>query len=103
MDQMIGHTVPGGERAVDLPAHPAILRRPATAIDPDSDLGTTPVTWSLGPLTAAEIDTALASGHALAERLVRGGRILAAALALRGRMMATRTPAGAPFRMENAA
>ncbi len=84
---------------VDLPGHPAIVRRPAAAIDPDSDLGAIPVTWSLGPLAAAEIDAALAAGHALAERLVRDGRILAAMLALRGRMRL----AGAPLLMETAA
>ena len=88
--------------AVDLPGHPSIVRRPAAAIDPDSDLGTIAVTWSVGPLAAEDIDRALAAGRRLAEHWVREGRILAAALALRGRMMVTGTPIGAPFRMENA-
>jgi ApbE superfamily uncharacterized protein (UPF0280 family) len=41
---------------------PAILRRPACELDPDSDLGSLPVTVSVGPLTPAEIDAALAAG-----------------------------------------
>ncbi len=42
--------------AVDLPGHPAIARRPARALSPDSDLGTRLVTVGVGALPAAEID-----------------------------------------------
>ena len=70
---------------VDLPGHAAIVRRPAADIDPDSDLGATPVTWELGALTRAEIDAALDAGRVVADALRRDGLISGAALALRGR------------------
>ena len=38
---------------------PAVRRRPARELDPDSDLRDLPVTVSVGPLTSAEIDAAL--------------------------------------------
>ncbi|MBS0559393.1 MAG: UPF0280 family protein [Proteobacteria bacterium] len=68
--------------AVDLPGHLAILRRPASDIDPDSDLGDRPVTWEVGTLIPSEIDTALDAGVAVAETLHRAGLIAGAALAL---------------------
>ena len=45
--------------AVDLPGHPAIDRRPASEIDPASDLGDRLVTFDIGPLPgdAIEIET----------------------------------------------
>ena len=43
---------------------PAIRRRPARELDPDSDLRDLPVTVSVGPLTTAEIDAALVGGPA---------------------------------------
>ena len=70
--------------AVDLPGHPAIHRRPATSIDPASDLGARLVTWQLGPLSQPEIAAALDAGHALADALRVTGRIEAAVLTLRG-------------------
>jgi len=72
--------------AVDLPGHPAIARAPAYSLDPDSDLGARLVTIGLGPLTDAEIDTALDRGRAFAEALRRAGRLHAAVLILRDRM-----------------
>ena len=45
--------------AVDLPGHPAVARRAAAEIDPDSDLGARKVTWDVGALTPAEIEAAL--------------------------------------------
>ena len=75
--------------AVDLPGHQAVTRRPARDIDPDTDLGDRPVTWDLGPLTPAEIDTALDAGRRLADALVRAGHIEGAVLALRGQFAAT--------------
>ena len=73
--------------AVDLPGHPAIARAAAVALDPDSDLGTRPVTRHVGRLAQHEIATALAAGHARAEKFRRAGRIHAAVLMLRGQVM----------------
>jgi ApbE superfamily uncharacterized protein (UPF0280 family) len=78
--------------AVDLPGHPAILRRPATDIDPDSDLGARPVTWQVGALSAPDIDAALDAGWQVAEGLRRAGLIEGAALALGGRMRLALAP-----------
>lgn len=69
--------------AVDLDS-PAIRRAPAVSLDPDSDLGTHPVTVAVGPLTAAEIAAALAAGLARAEGFVAAGLVLGAALRLGG-------------------
>jgi ApbE superfamily uncharacterized protein (UPF0280 family) len=63
---------------------PAICRRPARDLDPDSDLRTLPVTVSVGPLTPAEIKTALASGMAQALHYRQRGLIADAALMLAG-------------------
>jgi len=70
--------------AVDLPGHPAIVRVPACDLAPDSDLGAREVTQSVGPLTEADVDRALAAGMQTAERLRRMGLIRAAALNLCG-------------------
>ncbi len=75
--------------AVDLPGHPAVLRRPADSIDPDSDLGARLVTWDLGQLTAAEADAALDAGRREADALRARGLIDGAVLTLRGRMAAS--------------
>jgi ApbE superfamily uncharacterized protein (UPF0280 family) len=60
--------------------HPAIERRPARELDPDSDLGELLVTTEVGALPAAIIDQALERGAAEARRLG-----LSAALCLKGR------------------
>lgn len=70
--------------AVDLPGHPAVVRRPAEAIAPDSDLGPRPVTVAVGPLAPAEVARALAAGAAAAEALRARRLIVAAALFLGG-------------------
>ena len=44
--------------AVDLD-HPAIQRRPAVRLDPDSDLGDLPVTVAVGDLSRSEVAAAL--------------------------------------------
>ncbi len=72
--------------AVDLPGHPAVTRRPATDIDPASDLGHRRVTWHLGPLTRAEIHAALDAGARVAHSLIAADLIHGAILALRGEM-----------------
>jgi ApbE superfamily uncharacterized protein (UPF0280 family) len=63
---------------------PAIQRRAARQLDPDSDLGERLVTAHVGPLTIAEITTALDSGCRLAEDYRAAGLIVAAALTLQG-------------------
>jgi ApbE superfamily uncharacterized protein (UPF0280 family) len=70
--------------AVDLPGHDAVARRPASELDPDSDLGERLVTIELGALAPREVVAALARGASEAERLRRAGRIHAAVLVLRG-------------------
>ncbi len=70
--------------AVDLPGHKAIDRRPASAIDPASDLGDRSITFDVGPLSGHEIETALDAGEARAEALLRDGLINGAVLVLRG-------------------
>jgi ApbE superfamily uncharacterized protein (UPF0280 family) len=69
--------------AVDLD-HPAIARRPATSLDPDSDLGDLPVTVEVGALSPGEVAAALDAGRARALEYARAGLILAAMLQLRG-------------------
>lgn len=63
---------------------PAIGRRPASDLDPDSDLRRLPVTVSVGPLTPAEIETALAAGMRKALDCHQRGLIADAALMLSG-------------------
>jgi hypothetical protein len=70
--------------AVDLPGHPAIVRVPACELAPDSDLGDLLVTQAVRPLTAPEVNHALAAGSRVAELLLRIGLIRAAALSLQG-------------------
>ena len=70
--------------AVDLPGHPAILRRPARDVQPDSDLRGHPVVTHVGDLTSAEIDAALERGLATARKMAAQGLIDGAALFLRG-------------------
>jgi ApbE superfamily uncharacterized protein (UPF0280 family) len=70
--------------AVDVD-HPAIERRPARDLDPDSDLGDLPGTVAVGPLPPALIDEALDRGAAEARRLRLCGLIDGAALSLLGR------------------
>jgi len=68
--------------AVDLPGHPAIVRKPARAIAPDNDLGDRLVTREVGALAEDEVRAALASGVAMAEDFLSQGLIRAAALCL---------------------
>lgn len=64
--------------------HPAIERRPARALDPDSDLRDLPVTVAVGALPASAIDEALDRGAAEARRLRLCGLIDSAAISLAG-------------------
>lgn len=70
--------------AVDLAGHPAITRRPACELAPDSDLGDRPVTVAVGSLSAEEAAQALAAGIAAAEWMHARGMIEGAALWLAG-------------------
>jgi ApbE superfamily uncharacterized protein (UPF0280 family) len=70
--------------AVDV-ASPAVERRPATDLDPDSDLGDRLVTTAVGPLTPEEVEAALTAGAARAAAWCEAGLIRAAALRLAGR------------------
>ena len=74
--------------------HPAIERRPAHNLDPDSDLGDFPVTVSVGALPPALVARALDRGAAEARRLRLCGLIDSAALSLKGqwRIEASGTP-----------
>ena len=71
--------------AVDLPGHPAITRAVASDLAPDSDLGDRLVTLSVGNLSIQEVDEVLDRGEALARRFCQDGKILEAALSLKGR------------------
>ncbi|QDZ02414.1 UPF0280 family protein [Nitratireductor mangrovi] len=70
--------------AVDLPGHPAISRRPARELAPDSDLGERLVTTGVGDLTATDANEALERGRDVAEDFRRRGLIVSAALFLAG-------------------
>ena|SRR5947209_5949196 len=78
--------------AVDLPDHPNVTRVPARELDPQSDLGARLVTRSVGALSGDEIAQALARGEAEARRILRKGRIAAAALHLHGETRVVRRP-----------
>lgn len=69
--------------AVDVD-HPAIERRPARDLDPDSDLIDRQVTVAVGALPRSLIDKALARGAAEARRLRLRGLIDSAALSVQG-------------------
>ena len=70
--------------AVDLPGHRSVIRRPASAIDPDSDLGERLVTWDLLALSDGEVATALDAGRVVADALRAAGLIEGAVLDKRG-------------------
>ncbi len=78
--------------AVDLPSHPAVSRMPARDVQEDSDLGGMLVTRGVGPLSRAEIDEALARGVTMADELIAGGLIEAAALYLQGTTVMAHMP-----------
>jgi len=73
--------------AVDLPGHPAIIRTPASDIQPDSDLGARLVTRGVGELSRNEIADALESGAECARQLFDRGLIEGAVLQLCGDML----------------
>jgi len=72
--------------AIDLPGHPAVMRRPAGELSPDSDLGNRLVTTAVGALTGTEISIALDRGQARAQQMLQDGLIASAALMLAGQV-----------------
>jgi ApbE superfamily uncharacterized protein (UPF0280 family) len=70
--------------AVDLPDHPAIVRRPANELQPDSDLGARLVTRHVGELAENEVADALEAGAYCARQLLAAGLIEGTALRLLG-------------------
>jgi ApbE superfamily uncharacterized protein (UPF0280 family) len=73
--------------AVDLPGHPAIIRRPARELQPDSDLGARLVTRGVGEISGSEVEQALETGAVCARKCLAAGLIDGAALRLNGRMI----------------
>ncbi len=71
--------------SVDLAGdHPAIERRPAIEIDPDSDLGERDVVTSRGRLCRHDVERALSHGEARACEFLKYGHVTGAALFLQG-------------------
>jgi ApbE superfamily uncharacterized protein (UPF0280 family) len=64
--------------------HPAVERRPASELDPDSDLGGRLVTVGVGDLPDVAVHDAVDAGRRCAEDMLRGGLIDAALLQLAG-------------------
>jgi ApbE superfamily uncharacterized protein (UPF0280 family) len=73
--------------AVDLPGHAAIVRVPANEMQPDSDLGTRPVTREVGALSESEIERALEAGADCARHCLATGLIEGASLRLHGKIV----------------
>jgi uncharacterized protein len=65
---------------------PAVRQRPAQELDPDSDLGITPVTVDVGVLSGSAIAVAMAHGIDAARRLHAEGCAAAVLVALRGQI-----------------
>ncbi len=70
--------------AVDLPGHPAIHRKPACNVKPDSDLGHHLIVTHHDPLSPADTSRALDAGQAVVHQLQSRGLIHAAILFLQG-------------------
>ena len=75
--------------AVDLPGHPAIVRRPASSLSDDTDLGDLPVVSHCGELSEFDCQTALRPGLTRAEKFRDQKLIHSAALFLQGRSTLT--------------
>jgi len=72
--------------------HPAVRRAPADSLDPDSDLGTLPVTVAVDALPRAMIEAALDAGEAVAETLLQRGLIEGALLVVQGALRMVGAP-----------
>lgn len=71
---------------------PAVERRPAVDLDPDSDLGDRLVTVSVGPLDPAAVARALDAGRLRALEYVGRGLVVGAALTLQSRTVTAGIP-----------
>lgn len=80
--------------AVDV-ASPAVERRPARALQEDSDLDDLPVVVAVGPLSDDDVAGALAAGATEAEAMRGAGLIEGAFLSLRGRHRSVGMPQAA--------
>ena len=72
--------------AVDVD-HPAVERRPASSIDPDTDLGDRLVTVKVGTLDAKTAAQALKPGLRIAKSIRDAGLIFAAMISLKGQVL----------------
>lgn len=79
---------------VDLPGHPAIERRPANMLAPDSDMGDRLVTNAVGALSNTEVAQALDAGAAFVRSLIDKRLVHSAHLTLQG---ATQTVGALPL------
>ncbi len=70
--------------SVDLPDHPGVLRQPACALQPDSDLGSRKVVVRVPALSKPDREWALRAGRELAQSFLEAGHIKGAALFLQG-------------------
>jgi hypothetical protein len=70
-------------------ASPAIQRRPACELQPDTDLGDRPVVVAVGPLSDDDVAAALHAGLIEAQRMQAAGLIAGAWLGLRGQQRST--------------
>ena len=75
--------------AVDLPGSPAVRRKPANELSPDSDLGDRLVTVGVNSLSPSDARTAIEQGYFLAQTYQRKGLIKAAWLSLQGLVKVT--------------
>lgn len=82
--------------AVDLPDNPAITRRPAIELAPDSDLGNRLVTTDVARLNHQEISKALDAGEIYSRQLCDSGTIEAAFLCLQSAQRLVGTAFEAP-------
>lgn len=85
--------------AVDIPGHPAIVRAPASSLQPDSDLGERLVTTGVGSLSQQEVDDALERGWIEASDYFARGLIESAGLFLAGmsKIAGSALPLESPF------
>jgi ApbE superfamily uncharacterized protein (UPF0280 family) len=87
----LAHTAAAADAAATLIANAvdvhdsAVVRRPASALKDDTDLGERLVTVEVGTLSPAAVERALDAGAAVAERMLDQGLICAATLWLQGR------------------
>lgn len=99
---VLARNAPAADAAATLIANavnvddPAIVRRPARDLDPDSDLGDFPVVVDVGPLSPIQVVAALDAGLARAEAMRRAGLIEAALLTLAGEWRSVGAPLLSP-------